>query len=235
MEGTRVEGVDEGKVEYFRRGVIEFYLKRGRRWPWRGVKDPYVVLVTELLLQKTTAAQVVKVFSDFFSRFPTIEALAIASEREVEDAIARLGLRKRARFLKEIAEHVVKEFGGRVPDDRDVLLKLRGIGVYTANAVLCFAYGRCVPVVDRNAARVLRRYFGIEGDKPAYQDLGLWRFAEKIMPASACREFNYGLIDLGAMVCVATGPRLSRTPKCQECPLKDMCSYYLHLKRRTRT
>jgi len=227
LEGTHIEGVNEEKVEYFRTRVIEFYLKHGRRWPWREIKDPYVVLVTELLLQKTTATQVAKVFSSFFSRFPTVKTLAIASESEIEDAIAKLGLRKRSRFLKEVAEHVVREFGGRIPDNRGDLLKLKGVGMYTANAVLCFAYDKCVPVVDRNVARVLRRYFGIEGNKPAYRDSDLWRFAERIMPTSMCREFNYGLIDLGATVCTATSPRVSRVPKCYECPLNDMCSYYL--------
>jgi len=231
LEGTSVERVDEEKVEYFRRRVIEFYLKCGRRWPWREIKNPYVVLMTELLLQKTTATQVAKVFSSFFSRFPTLETLASTSESEIEDTIAKLGLRKRARFLKEVAGHIAKEFGGRVPDNGDDLLKLKGVGVYTANAVLCFAYDKCVPVVDRNVARVLRRYFGIEGNKPAYQDAELWKFAERIMPTSACREFNYGLIDLGATVCTATSPRLHRVPKCYECPLNGMCSYYLRSKR----
>jgi A/G-specific adenine glycosylase len=213
------------KVKYFRKKVVEFYLKRGRRWPWRESRDPYVTLVTELLLQKTTATQVMQIYNEFFARFTTIEVLASASEEEIAKIVAKLGLRKRARFLKEIAERIVKEFGGRIPDNRDALLSLKGVGMYTANAVLSFAYGRCVPVVDRNVARVIRRYFGIESDKPAYSDKALWEFAEKIMPQSMCREFNYGIIDLGAMVCLPEVPRTSRGPKCYECPLKEMCSY----------
>jgi A/G-specific adenine glycosylase len=217
--------VSSERVEYFRAKVIEFYLKRGRRWPWRGSRDPYVVLVVELLLQKTTAAQVAQIFDEFFAKFPTIEVLANASEEEIVKVIAKLGLRKRAKFLKEIAKRIVSEFGGRVPDDREALLSLKGVGMYTANAVLSFAYGKCVPVIDRNVARVIRRYFGIESNKPAYSDSALWRFAEKIMPQSMCREFNYGLIDLGAMICLPESPKMSRGPKCNECPLKEMCSY----------
>jgi A/G-specific adenine glycosylase len=213
--------ITEEKIEFFRRKVVDFYLTQGRKWPWRETRDPYVVLITELLLQKTTAKQVAKIFSNFFSRFPDIETLAKASEADIEAIIGELGLRKRVRFLKELAQHIVKEFGNRVPDTLEGLMKLKGVGLYTANAVRSFAYGMCVPVVDRNVARVLRRFFGLEGEKPAYADRELWKFAEKIMPTAACREFNYGLIDLGAMICT------SRAPQCRRCPLKPRCTHFL--------
>lgn len=213
--------ITEEKIEFFRRKVVDFYLTRGRRWPWRETRDPYVVLITELLLQKTTAKQVAKIFSNFLSKFPDIETLAKASEADIEAIIGELGLRKRVRFLKELAQCIIKEFGNRVPDTLKGLMKLKGVGLYTANAVRSFAYGMCVPVVDRNVARVLRRFFGLEGEKPAYADRELWRFAEKIMPTSACREFNYGLIDLGAMICT------SRAPQCRGCPLRPECTYFL--------
>ena len=214
----------EERIEFFRRKVVDFYLTRGHRWPWRETRDPYVILITELLLQKTTARQVVKVFSSFFSKFPNIEALAKAGEADIEAVIGELGLRKRAGFLRELARHVVEEFGGRIPDTLKDLMKLKGVGLYTANAVRSFAYGMCVPVVDRNVARVLRRFFGLEEEKPAYADRELWKFAEKMMPTSACREFNYGLIDLGAMICT------SREPQCGKCPLRPECTYFLNIK-----
>jgi A/G-specific adenine glycosylase len=212
--------VIEKKIEFFRRKVVDFYLTQGRKWPWRETRDPYVVLITELLLQKTTAKQVVKVFSSFFFKFPNIETLAKARETDIEAIIGDLGLRKRAGFLKELAQCVVEEFGGKIPNTLEDLMKLKGVGLYTANAVRSFAYGMCVPVVDRNVARVLRRFFGLEGGKPAYADRELWKFAEKIMPTSACREFNYGLIDLGAMICT------SREPQCSRCPLRPECAYF---------
>ncbi|WP_052891704.1 A/G-specific adenine glycosylase [Thermosphaera aggregans] len=212
--------VTEEKIEFFRRKVVDFYLTQGRKWPWRETRDPYVVLITELLLQKTTAKQVVKVFSSFFSKFPNIGTLAKASETDIEAIIGELGLRKRAGFLRELAQHAVEEFGDKIPNTLEDLMKLKGVGLYTANAVRSFAYGMCVPVVDRNVARVLRRFFGLEGEKPAYADRELWKFAEKIMPTSACREFNYGLIDLGAMICT------SREPQCSRCPLRPECAYF---------
>jgi A/G-specific adenine glycosylase len=220
--GSAPHGMDvtEEKIEFFRRKVVDFYLTQGRKWPWRETRDPYVVLITELLLQKTTAKQVVKVFSSFFSKFPNIGTLAKASETDIEAIIGELGLRKRAGFLRELAQHVVEEFGGEVPNTLEDLMKLKGVGLYTANAVRSFAYGICVPVVDRNVARVLRRFFGLEGEKPAYGDRELWKFAEKIMPTYTCREFNYGLIDLGAMICT------SRKPQCSRCNLRPECAYF---------
>lgn len=208
------------KVKYFREKVIEFYLRHGRRFPWREAKDPYVVLISELLLQKTTSKQVLNVFNEFFSEFPSIWQLARADVKKIEEVVGVLGLRKRARFLKELALQIVNEFGGTIPKDRDKLLKLKGVGPYTANAVLAFAYGECVPVVDTNVARVIRRYFGLQGKKPAYADKVLWRFAEQIMPTEKCREYSYGLLDLAALVCKP------HSPLCSKCPLSKYCHYY---------
>ena len=208
------------KIDYFRRRIIEFYLKSGRQFPWRETNDPYVVLVSELLLQKTTSEQVLNIFSKFFSRFPEVRILAQADVKEIEAIIGVLGLRKRTRFLKELALQIVRDFNGTIPNDRNKLLKLKGVGLYTANAVLAFAYNQCVPVVDTNVARVLRRFFGIKGKKPAYADKELWSFAKYVMPSSKCREYNYGILDLGALICK------SRAPLCGKCPLKEYCQYY---------
>jgi len=208
------------KVKYFREKVIEFYLRHGRYFPWREAKDPYVVLISELLLQKTTSKQVLNVFNEFFSTFPNIWRLAKADVKEIEGIIGVLGLRKRARFLKELASQIVNEFNGVIPKDRNKLLKLKGVGPYTANAVLAFAYGECVPVVDTNVARVIRRYFGLQEKKPAYADKVLWKLAEQIMPTERCREYNYGLLDLAALVCKP------HSPSCTKCPLNKYCSYH---------
>lgn len=208
------------KVEYFREKIVEFYLKTGRHFPWRETGDPYVVLLSELLLQKTTSKQVLNVFSEFFSKFPDVRALAQADISEIEAVIGSLGLRKRARFLKELASQIVRGFDGNIPKNREKLLELKGVGLYTANAVLAFAYDQCVPVVDTNVARVLRRYFGIKGQKPAYADKNLWALAEKVMPLSKCKEYNYGILDLGALICKR------EFPLCDKCPLKDRCQYF---------
>ena len=205
------------KVSYIRKTVVDFFRREGRRFPWRETCDPYVVLVSELLLQKTTSRQVLEVFDEFFRTFPSIESLAEADIETLKSIVRRLGLIKRATFLKEIAVKVVKAYGGIIPDDHR-LLKLKGVGMYTANAVLCFAYGKKVPVVDSNVARIFRRYFGIKGEKPAYADKALWQIARSILPDDEHREFNYGLLDISAKYC---RPR----PLCEKCPLRDKCWY----------
>lgn len=208
------------KIEYARKKIIEFYLKHGRRFPWRETKNPYVILISELLLQKTTSEQVLRVFNNFFLRFPNVEELAKANIKEIESIIGELGLRKRARFLKELAEQIINEYKAKIPNDQENLLKLKGVGLYTANAVLSFAFEQCLPVVDTNVARVLRRYFGLKGDKPAYADKSLWKFAELVLPKKMCREYNYGILDLAASIC------RPREPLCVKCPLNKYCHYY---------
>jgi A/G-specific adenine glycosylase len=204
--------------------VVRFYEKEGRRFPWRDTNDPYVILVSELFLQKTTAAQVAKVLAVFLKRWPSIADLAMADVGDIEETIGGLGLRKRARFLKEIAARLLSDYGGKVPRG-EALTSLKGVGTYTANAVRCFAFGERVPVVDANVARVLRRYFGISGGKPAYADRELWELAGAILPARRYREFNYGLLDISAKHC---RPK----PLCTSCPLEPYCSYATRSKER---
>ena len=209
--------IDEEKVHYLQKAIVNFFKREGRDFPWRQTNDPYVILVSELLLQKTTARQVLEVFDEFFDKYPSVSKLAKADLKTLKSIIGKLGLVKRAIFLRELANDIEKIYGGEVPDNTK-LLKLKGVGMYTANAVLCFAYGKRVPVVDSNVARVLRRYFGIKGNKPAYADKALWKIAEAILPYECYREFNYGLLDISAKHC---RPK----PLCDECPLKEHCYY----------
>jgi A/G-specific adenine glycosylase len=209
--------VNREKVDYLQRALVDFYKREGRRFPWREVKDPYVVLVSELLLQKTTSSQVLKVFDEFFRRWPSAVDLAVANLNDIKKVIGKLGLIKRAKFLKGIALEIVETYGGEVPYDES-LTKLKGVGMYTANAVRCFAFGERVPIVDANVARTLRRYFGLRGKKPAYADKSLWRLADAILPKESYREFNYGLLDLSAKYC-------RQKPLCADCPLKIHCNY----------
>lgn len=205
------------KVISLQRAVAEFFKREGRRFPWRETRNPYVVLVSELLLQKTTSRQVLEVFNEFFSRYPSIKDLAKADLEDLEKIVKRLGLVKRAKFLKEIALKVVEVHKGEIPGD-ERLIKLKGVGRYTANAVLCFAFDKRAPIVDANVARVLRRYFGLKAEKPAYEDKNVWKLAEMILPEEGYREFNYGLLDISAKYC---RPK----PLCTNCPLKSHCCY----------
>jgi len=214
-----IDPKEREKVSYIQRAVQEFFKQEGRKFPWRETRNPYIILVSELLLQKTNSKQVLQVFDESFNKYPTVKDLIGANLEELKGIVGKLGLVKKARFLKEIANEVMNTYGGKIPDDNK-LLKFKGVGMYTANAVLCFAYGKRVPIVDSNVARVLRRYFKVEGNKPAYADRNIWRIAKSILPLSGYREFNYGLIDISAKYC---RPK----PLCNNCPLKKRCCHYV--------
>jgi len=221
----RAGHLSRDRVSHMQKAVIDFFKREGRHFPWRDTRDPYVVLVSELLLQKTTARQVLEIFDEFFTRFPSICELADADLETLRTMVRRLGLTKRADYLKSIASEIAEVHQGSVPADGS-LLRLKGVGTYTANAVLCFAFGKKMPLVDSNVGRILRRYFGIEGQKPAYADKSLWEVARWILPDVSWREFNYGLLDISASFC--------RTkPICGNCPLREKC--YFAKRRRTGT
>jgi A/G-specific adenine glycosylase len=207
--------------------LLEWFEKSGRDFSWRRTDDPYRVLVAEMMLQKTTATQVSRLFDAFIREYPDPRALAEANESEVEAGIRPLGMEhKRAVRLKKSAQAIVNEFGGRVPESREDLLSLSGVGDYVANAVLILAFKRDLPLLDTNIARVLGRVFEIKPSKArARTDRDLWRKIGEMVPKGKARQFNLGLVDFGALVC------LSRNPKCGVCPMVEFCLYYSELKR----
>src|SRR5262245_59319157 len=155
----------------FRRRLLAWYRRKGRRLPWRGTRDPYRVLVSEIMLQQTQVERVKGYYRRFLRQYPTFDALASASEPAVRESWEGLGYYARARNLHATARIVVAEHGGRLPAESQVIRRLPGIGRYTAGAVLSIAYGRPEPVLDTNAARVLRRVFAVRmrGGKSALQ------------------------------------------------------------------
>ena len=201
----------------FVRRVLEWGAKHKRRFPWRESRDPFAVLVAEIMLQKTPAERVAKIFDEFLARYPTPEALASAPQEEVEAWFSYLGLKKRARLLHQIAKEIVRTFGGRVPRSLNQLTRLPGVGPYTAAAVLCFAFGERLPIVDTNVARVLMRVFRlkIKTKRPALSKK-LWAFASKLIPNGRQREYHEALLDLAALIC-------KPKPICEKCPLSDIC------------
>jgi A/G-specific adenine glycosylase len=199
-----------------RKAIRKYYGERGRDFPWRRTRDPYKVLVAELLLQKTAAKPVEIVWSIFVERYPTVHALAQASVRDVARLIRPLGLRKRIKALREAARTAVRETGGEIAPDEGFLRSLTGVGAYTAAAVLSFSHGVSTAVVDVNCARVYSR---IAGFQPNTLRQGL-AFAQvvsrRVITAKTHREVNYGVLDLAAEVC---RPR----PRCAGCPLARLC------------
>lgn len=206
----------------FRRALQKWHLQNARQFPWRQRDDPYGIVVAELLLRKTTATQAANVYAAFVTAYPTWDALACAEVDDLKDLLRSLGILDRARLLRQLAIQVVNELGGRLPADAQLLLRLPGVGPYTANAVLAFAYGKDVALVDSNVIRVLGRVFGWRSQKQRpHQDHYLWARAQSLIPRSGSRAYHFALLDFAALVCKA------RAPQCPECPLAQDCQYQL--------
>ena len=202
----------------FRRSLLQWFRRHGRALPWRSTRNPYAVLVSELMLQQTQVSTVIPYYNEWFRRFPNFASLARASESDVLHAWQGLGYYGRARNLHATARTVVDRYRGRFPRSVEQMQQLPGIGKYTAHAVASFAFDQPLPIVEANTARVLTRLFdfpeSIDSD-PGRQTL--WQYAAMFVPKSNASIFNSALIDLGALVCVA------RQPKCGICPVKTFC------------
>lgn len=203
----------------FRRRLLAWFRRNARDLPWRRTRDAYRVVVSEFMLQQTQVRRVLEYYPRFLARFPSVAALARARPSAVREAWEGLGYYARARNLHALAKQV-SGAGGQVPDDPTELVKLPGVGRYTAGAVACFAYEKPVATVDTNIARVIRRVFIGERGR-ARRDLlpRIWRLAEDIVPRNGktAWKFNQALMELGATVCVA------RKPKCPQCPVIGQC------------
>jgi A/G-specific adenine glycosylase len=202
----------------FRRRLLAWYARSGRDLPWRRTRDPYRVLVSEVMLQQTQVSRVIPKYREWLRRYPSLDALARASAGDVREAWYPLGYNVRPLRLRAIARTVVRRHAGRLPKTREGLLALKGIGAYTAGAVLSFAFGQDAAVLDTNVRRVLRRvWFGERRPVPAR---ALWDLAERLVPRGGAYDFNQALMDLGATVCTA------RAPRCGGCPLARICVSY---------
>jgi len=213
MRGLKTEQVRE-----FQRRLIRWYARHGRDLPWRRTRDPYRILVSEIMLQQTQVERVLDYYEPFLQRYPTIETLAAAAEFQVREAWDGLGYYARARNLHRTAQHVTREHGGRLPDDALTIQRLPGIGRYTAGAVLSFAFGKDAAILDTNAARVLTRVFAVRQRAAKTRLLQkLWDIAEAVTPVGKADRFNQAIMDLGATVCRA------RNPMCTHCPVRSCC------------
>ena len=203
----------------FRSRLVAWFNKNGRELPWRRTRDPYAVLVSEMMLQQTQVATVIDYFQRWMKRFPDFASLSSASEADVLHAWQGLGYYSRARNLHRAAQIVVEKHGGKMPRDIEAIRALPGIGRYTAGAVATFAFDQSTPILDANIARVLARLFDIHTpvDTAAGQ-LALWRIAGGLQPRKSAGVFNESLMELGALVCTP------RQPKCPACPVRSFCS-----------
>jgi A/G-specific adenine glycosylase len=213
---------DRERAEAVQQALLGWFERVGRDLPWRRTRDPYAILVSEIMLQQTQVDRVIPKYHQFLEAFPTIEALAAAPLADVIRVWAGLGYNRRAVRLHALARWVVKHAGGQMPSDPAALRALEGLGPYTANAVACFAFGQDTPVVDTNIRRVLGRVFAdvLGLDPPA--NPALYAFAERVLPKGEGYAWNQALMDLGATICTARNPNHAACPLALQCAGRTM-------------
>lgn len=198
--------------------LLTWYDEQARELPWRSDPTPYRVWMSEIMLQQTQVTTVLPYFARWMAQFPTVTALAHAPLESVLKTWEGLGYYARARNLHKAAQLVVAAYGGQLPDTVEGLLALPGIGAYTAGAIASIAFGRKAAAVDGNLKRVFARLLAYEvaiNTPSAEKDL--WAIAESLLPNERSGDWNQGLMDLGATIC------LPRNPRCLLCPLRDEC------------
>lgn len=210
----------ERDPQAFQEALLEWFRKEGRAYPWRQTRDPYAILVSEIMLQQTQIKTVLQggYYERWMARFPDVEALARAPEDAVLKAWEGLGYYRRARHLHRLAKEVHQDHAGRLPKSLDGLLALPGIGRYTAGAVCSFAYDLPEAVVDGNVLRVFARLFDYW--EPVDRGPGekqMWAWADSLMPRQEPRLYNSALMELGQSLC------RKAQPLCSQCPVSAFC------------
>jgi A/G-specific adenine glycosylase len=200
------------------RAIFQWYRRHGRKLPWRGIRDPYRILLSEIMLQQTQVSRVHEKYPLFLKDFPNIHALAAGPKSAVIRTWQGMGYNNRAVRLHMLACEVVSEHSGKIPRDEKKLLALPGIGRYTANAILSSAFGKKLPVVDINIRRLFSRLLWDMHSRAALRpEREIWDVASNLLPDRSVYEWNQALMDLGATVCSA------RAPQCPFCPLARFC------------
>jgi A/G-specific adenine glycosylase len=208
-------------VNEIRSSVLTWAETALRDLPWRQIRDPYRVWISEVMLQQTRVETVIPYYLEWMKQFPTLHALARADLGQVLKAWEGLGYYARCRNLHRAAQMVVEEHGGRLPETREELLALPGIGPYTVGAILSLAFDRDAAVLDGNVRRVLSRLFAIDDDpRQAQTRERMWARAEALVPPGQAGRFNEAMMDLGARVCTP------RSPHCGVCPLNSLCQAF---------
>lgn len=208
----------------FRRELIAWGRVHFRAFPWRLTEDPYRILMAEIMLHRTRAAQVTPIYQRFIERYPNVQVLAQASKQELRDALSSLGLFWRIDLIHDMAIRLVTVFGGRIPEAKEELLSLPGVSDYIASALRCFAWNLPEPLVDTNTVRVIGRLFGLPVKDSSRRNRRFRNLLAALVDPHNPREYNYALLDLADHICMK-----KRAPECQDCPLKGLCLYGAHV------
>lgn len=215
---------DRKDIVLFRRHIVSWFNKNRRRYPWRETRDPFRILIAEMMLRRTKADQVVPVYEQFFKEYSDVDSLAEAKQEALEEILYPLGLKWRTPAFRMVAREVREKYQSRIPQTREELTSLPGVGEYVAGAVLSIAYGKREWLVDSNIVRILKRYFCIRTSKEGRRDKHVIEIAKIYASGKAPGRATMGILDITALVCKPG------KPDCEKCPLIDHCHYALSYK-----
>jgi A/G-specific adenine glycosylase len=218
-QSTQVlEDIPAPEKRWLRRRVLTWFDKHGRDFPWRSQPEPYSVLIAELLLQRTRADLVLRVYESFLARYPDAAALAAADPDDIISFLRPLGFTHRSKRIPHLGRELCEAHGGEVPQSKEALLALTGVGEYVANAVLAIAFAERRPLLDPNVIRLVSRLTGRHSERSRPRDdRQLWALIESLLPRKRATAFGLALVDLGATICRV------RRPRCWQCPLRSRC------------
>lgn len=217
----RMPEIRKNKLKKFYSAIKEWGSENMREFPWRRTSDPYRILIAEMMLHRTRADQVAKIFDEFVGKYPDFRSICMTGENELLGDLSSLGLRWRVRNISELSCKITQKYGGKIPLKKEELVKLPGIGEYTASAFLCFSINRSEPLLDTNTVRVLGRVFGLPVSDTSRRSQKFRTLMIGILEAGgSCREFSFSLIDFADAVCRPA------EPDCENCPVSDICTFY---------
>lgn len=207
------------EIRKFRQKILSWFSKNQRYFPWRQTTDIFKILIAEMMLRRTKADQVKKVYEQFFEKYPDIESILNADEIEIEKILYPLGLKWRTPAFIHVAKELKEKYNCKVPDKREALEELPGVGEYVAGAVLSIGYRKREWIVDSNVVRLFKRYFGIRTSKEGRRDKHIIEMAKAYVSCRDPRRANLAILDFTAIICT------SQKPECNKCPLKMKCKY----------
>jgi A/G-specific adenine glycosylase len=226
MKGSEArELLKDFPTDRFVNTILTWWNDGGKRdFPWRRTTDPYAVLISEIMLHRTKASQVVPVFKEFMEKYPDINSIGNSIDAELHQILHPLGLLWRTRMIKLMATKIVREQNGKIPFEYKELISLPGISDYIASATRCFAFGTREILLDTNTVRIVGRIFGLKINDASRRSKLFREILDGIVPKRNCKEFNYALIDFASKVCLPD-------PIDSACPNTRYCNYISSLRK----
>jgi A/G-specific adenine glycosylase len=210
--------------EHYHKLLLNWGAQNIRQFPWRETRNPYYILISEVMLHRTQARQVVPVYKNFIKRYPDIPTLSRTEKEELHKILFSLGLRWRIDLILEMANELMYKFGGEVPEKRDALLSLTGVSEYIAGAVRCFAWDHPEPLADTNTVRVIGRLFALNTKDSSRRNRVFMDLLAQLVSQDQPRDYSYALLDLADRICLKR-----KEPDCGNCPLQSMCRHGIEL------